>query len=73
MKEINDKNRLILPLWFRADEFEDFLMMWKWLFHVSDTIDYPEYQLDKIYAYEIKGSDIFVKCIFLMYIHSYLI
>jgi len=57
--------RLLLPLWSRMDEFEEFLVMDKQVFHITDYIDNPgEHGTDMMYFYEINWNDIIVQCIF---------
>ena len=60
-----DADRLLLPLWHRADQFEEFFLLWNGMFHWNDYIDNPwEHWTDTFYAYEIKWEDIIVQCIF---------
>jgi hypothetical protein len=57
--------RLLLPLWSRMDEFEEFLLMSDKIFHITDFIDNPgEHWTDYMYYYDIDWNDIIVKCIF---------
>ena len=60
-----DADRLLLPLWTRMDEFEEFLVMSEKIFHVTDLIDNPgEHWTDYMYYYDIDWNNIIVKCIF---------
>lgn len=60
-----NKPRLVLPLWTWMDEFEEFLVMWNNMFHVSDWIEEAwEWWTDAIYHYTIDWNDIIVQCVF---------
>jgi len=60
-----NNQRLLLPLWSRMDEFEDFLVMSDSIFHITNYVDNPwEHWTDYMYHYQIEWNDIWVQCIF---------
>lgn len=65
VKPFENTDRLLIPLWHWADEFEDFLVMDKQIFHVTDFVDNPwEHWTDTMYFYNIDWNNIIVQCIF---------
>ena len=61
----DNNQRLLLPLWSRLDEFEDFLVMSDSIFHITNYVDNPwEHWTDYMYHYQIEWNDIWVQCIF---------
>jgi len=60
-----NSDRLLLPLWTRMDEFEEFLVMDDKIFHVTDFVDNPwEHWTDTMYFYNIDWNNIIVQCLF---------